>query len=325
MARDVKAEKAALRAEMLAKRNAMTADEVAAKSAAITAEVLALRTYQEASTVCGYMAIGNEVRTREILLDALAAGKTVLLPRVQKNPKRLSLHAVTSLDDLVPGPYGILEPGGDVPEHELTTGDFCFVPGLAYDTLGYRLGYGGGFYDRLIEPAEKLSVGFYALSFLQQLVSVVPTQANDQVIDYIVTEAGMIDCHSTFDSEDSLRLRNMTFYGYHGVNESEREQGIRFAVDVQMTFDLQHPGLTDDITATVNYPAVYRFIDELQKSRQFHLFEALAEAIARGILREFSLVRRLTVAVRKFNPPVGGVMDAFEVEITRYRSWQHRV
>jgi 5-formyltetrahydrofolate cyclo-ligase len=324
MSEEMRAMKAALRAEMLARRNAMTADAVAANSAAIAAEVLASRAYHNAAVVAAYMAIGNEVRTDAILRDALSAGKTVLLPRVHKNPQRLSLHAVSDFDALVPGPYGILEPPANAPEADPATVDVFLVPGVAFDDHGNRLGYGAGYYDSVLPHECPSAHKVIALAHWLQLMPTIPTESHDHPMDFIATELGVLDCRGIF-LEDQLRLNNMTFYGHHGVYDSEREQGIRFAVDVELSVNAQVAGLSDDLTKTVNYPAVYRFIDELQRSRQFHLFEALAEAIARGILREFPQVMGLTVTARKFNPPVGGVMDAFEVEITRFRQCKRQI
>jgi dihydroneopterin aldolase len=142
----------------------------------------------------------------------------------------------------------------------------------------------------------------------------------DITMDRIVTERGVIDCARARREGDWLRLRNMAFYGHHGAYAHEREAGIRLAIDVDLRLDLQVPGHTDDLVATVDYPAIYRLIAHLQSTQSFHLLESLATRVADAILAEFPAVAETRLRIRKFNPPVGGPMDAFEVELGRERT-----
>ncbi len=115
---------------------------------------------------------------------------------------------------------------------------------------------------------------------------------------------------------DRLILRNMIFYGYHGVFAAEKELGQRFEVDVELHLDLRQAGVNDDLEATINYVEVYTLIKELVEEREFNLVEALAEAIADALITAYSL-EEVVVRVRKPQPPVGGLMDCFAVEIRR--------
>ncbi len=115
---------------------------------------------------------------------------------------------------------------------------------------------------------------------------------------------------------DKLILKNMIFYGYHGVYAAEKELGQRIEVDVEMELALHAAGVNDDLETTINYAEVYSLIKELVEEKDFNLIEALAHAIAEAILSTYSLTE-ITVRVRKPNPPVGGVMDYFAVEINR--------
>lgn len=115
---------------------------------------------------------------------------------------------------------------------------------------------------------------------------------------------------------DCIRLRNMVFYTHHGVLAAEREMGQRLEVDVELRLDLSEPGSTDNLAATVDYAAVYALVRRVVEEQRLNLIEAVAEAVARGILSACR-PEQVTVRVRKPNPPVGGVVDCAEVEVVR--------
>ena len=117
---------------------------------------------------------------------------------------------------------------------------------------------------------------------------------------------------------DCIRIINMTFYGHHGVEESERELGGRFAVDVELYLDLEPAGSTDDLTKTVDYKAVYKLVREMESARNYELVEALAHDVAESIIAQFA-VDEVVVRVRKQSVPLGGLIDYTEAEICRTR------
>jgi dihydroneopterin aldolase len=118
---------------------------------------------------------------------------------------------------------------------------------------------------------------------------------------------------------DCIRLVNMTFYGHHGVDDSERRLGGRFAMDVELVRDLTEAGRTDDLTQTADYKAVYELIRRIEAGRKYLLMEALAHDVAEAILREFA-VDEVTVRTRKQSVPLGGLVDYTEVEMTRRKA-----
>jgi dihydroneopterin aldolase len=120
-------------------------------------------------------------------------------------------------------------------------------------------------------------------------------------------------------SSDRIRLANIIFYGHHGVDEAERAMGRRFAVDVELELDLRAAAAEDDLARTADYAAVYRLVREVGTASRFSLVETLAERIAQRVLAEHEQVRSVTVRARKQEPPVGGLMDHVEVELTRDR------
>jgi len=115
---------------------------------------------------------------------------------------------------------------------------------------------------------------------------------------------------------DKIRIVNMTFYGHHGVGESERNLGGKFAIDVEVGLDLRAAGQADDLSKTTDYKAVYETVARVHGSRRYQLLEALAHDTAEAILNNFE-VEEVTVRVRKTSVPLGGLIDYSEVEITR--------
>jgi dihydroneopterin aldolase len=113
-----------------------------------------------------------------------------------------------------------------------------------------------------------------------------------------------------------IRLKNMQFYGFHGVNESEKHLGGRFEVDVEMQLSLKSASQTDDLNKTINYESIYKTVDTCVKKDKFYLIEALANSIAKDILKDHP-IDSIMVRVRKPHAPVNGVLDTIEVEIER--------
>lgn len=162
-------------------------------SRSVQERVLQFSPYLDSTSVALYSPIRNEVATERIRDHALAGGKRLFYPRLgQKN--RLDLVRITSPLELQSGRYGILEPVG---EERLSTGDaeglIIFVPGLAFDLHGNRLGRGKGCYDRLIRQIGDHAV-FVALAYEFQVAEAVPVECWDQKVNYIITERRVIDC-----------------------------------------------------------------------------------------------------------------------------------
>jgi len=116
-----------------------------------------------------------------------------------------------------------------------------------------------------------------------------------------------------------IRLQNLAFYAYHGVMQDEQNLGGKFEVDVDMQCDISAAAESDALKKTVDYETVYAFVQKTVLSRKYYLLEALAHAIGRGLIREFYNIESVTIRVRKPHPPVKGVVDYVEVEITQSR------
>jgi 5-formyltetrahydrofolate cyclo-ligase len=140
------------------------------------------------STVSAYVAIGDEADPAPLLEALRARGHAIALPRVTGRGKPLDFHRHDQGKALVPGGFGLSEPARDWPQAEP---DVLIVPLLAFDALGYRIGYGAGFYDRTLAKLRAarhvLAVGF---AFAGQEFETVPHDENDQRLDWVVTENG---------------------------------------------------------------------------------------------------------------------------------------
>ena len=194
--------KQAIRKRMIQLRMQQAPSDARRKSERIAVHLLASPLFSNARTVLAYATTRSEVQTLAILEKAIShPAKTLSLPRVT-DPAALAMDAyrVTSLRDLVPGSFGIPEP---VPARaalvEPGTIDLVLVPGLAFDRSGHRLGYGKGFYDVYLKRLRKSSQNSskaiaVGVCFAFQLAALVPADAHDVAVDYVVTEDGLLSC-----------------------------------------------------------------------------------------------------------------------------------
>ncbi|MBO8136993.1 MAG: dihydroneopterin aldolase [Desulfotomaculum sp.] len=117
---------------------------------------------------------------------------------------------------------------------------------------------------------------------------------------------------------DKIIMKNLIFYGYHGVLPEEQVLGQEFVVDLELFLNLKPAGETDDLDTSVNYLNVYKLVHEIVTLKKYNLLEALAEKIAREILDNYP-VEQINVRVKKPNAPIPGIFDYMAVEITRKR------
>ena len=177
-------EKKALRTYIRQTERTLDPAYKAESSEAICRCVLALEEYRAAGTVFAFAGTVHEIDTSLLLKETLAAGKTLVLPRCAEG-HALDLCVVTSMDELVPGMYGILEPKADCALVTPADIDFAVVPCLSFDRRGRRLGQGGGYYDRFFDRYH----GPAALLCREKLLSdQVPMEEHDKRFSLIVTE-----------------------------------------------------------------------------------------------------------------------------------------
>lgn len=119
--------------------------------------------------------------------------------------------------------------------------------------------------------------------------------------------------------KNSILLQNMTFYGFHGVHEYERELGQRFYVDVEMETDFSKPAQSDDLNDAVDYTRVYGKVKDIVENRRFNLLEGLATHLTEVILVEYPAIKEVTVRIRKAVLPIHGQFDFMQVQANKRR------
>ena len=141
--------KAELRKKILQEMKALSQEQKHAMDRVLTERFLQHPFYQEAKTIATYLSFTHEFQTQELIERALKDGKKVLIPKTY--PKGRMEFVVYDPQQLVKTSFGLLEPQGDLEVVEPSQIDLIHVPGLAFTTEGYRIGYGGGYYDRYLE------------------------------------------------------------------------------------------------------------------------------------------------------------------------------
>ncbi|MGB5366799.1 MAG: 5-formyltetrahydrofolate cyclo-ligase [Polyangiales bacterium] len=180
--------KQALRNQMRMVRGALPQSACEARSAEIRKRLVGVAELERAATVLAFASIGSEVQTRPIIEEAWSAGKRVALPRVDGD--ELRLHLIHSQAPLTVGAFSVPEPAEDAPVIEPDEIDFALIPGLALDPRGYRIGYGGGYYDRLIPRLSNACTCAVGYDF--QLISEVPELPFDVSVDLVITDCRVI-------------------------------------------------------------------------------------------------------------------------------------
>lgn len=175
---------------MRASRGAIDEDERARSVREVERLLLALPQLRAAETVLLFYSFGSEVDTDELIRDILGAGKRLYLPYLDGDT--MEAAEVHRGDLLVPTEYGPREPERLEPVDPSAIG-LVIAPGLAFDRRGFRLGYGGGHYDRYLARLRPGAVRV-GIGFASQVVERVPEEAFDERLHLIVTDREVIDC-----------------------------------------------------------------------------------------------------------------------------------
>ncbi|MBM4166315.1 MAG: dihydroneopterin aldolase [Ignavibacteria bacterium] len=116
---------------------------------------------------------------------------------------------------------------------------------------------------------------------------------------------------------DIIRIKNASFYAYHGVEQDEQNLGGKFEVDVELGCAIAEAETRDSLKRTVDYEKVYALVYTTITEKKYFLLETLANHLAGKILESFHQVVTVVVKIRKPHPPVKGVVDFVEVEVNR--------
>jgi 5-formyltetrahydrofolate cyclo-ligase len=179
-------DKRTLRSAMLAWRGALSEDERRAAADGLVATFEREQPFETPAVVSGFWPIKEEIDIRPLLMEFHNTGCQLVLPVVQGKGKPLLFRAWRPGDPLEQGVFGTLQPS---PRRETLEPDALIVPLLACDEEGWRLGYGGGFYDRTLAGLRaKKTVTAVGVGFNDQLVPEVPHGPSDQRLDWLLTD-----------------------------------------------------------------------------------------------------------------------------------------
>lgn len=191
----VNSEKQKMRGEIRERLRAMTPATKAEASLVICQVAANLPAFLKSRCVALFAPLASEPDIHPLIEEAWAQGKRVVMPLMIKHGSipELDWHEVASWDEVVvPGPFGLREPDPlrcrRVPMSEL---DCAFMPGMAFDDTGFRLGRGGGFYDQFLSRTPA-ALPCFGLFFSAQKVDHVPRETHDQRLREIITEDGLL-------------------------------------------------------------------------------------------------------------------------------------
>ena len=173
-----------LRKELIAKRRAVT--NKAQKNEAIVNNLLNSEYYRSADTILCFASTEDEINTDAIINSAICDGKTLALPYCTDKSGHMQFYIITSPADLTKGSFGIREP--DITKCkrlESYDNSIIIVPALAYAKDGFRIGYGGGYYDRFLTEYNGVCVG---ICYDEMLLDKIPADSYDLPVDIIVTQ-----------------------------------------------------------------------------------------------------------------------------------------
>jgi 5-formyltetrahydrofolate cyclo-ligase len=184
--------KAELRKKMIYFRDSLSMEERNTKSHAIKTQLTKLKAYQDAEVIFVYVSFRSEVDTRCFIKRAKKDGKRIAVPVSIPKGKVLQPCEISSLDDLVPGTWGILEPiKGNCRPVDSKEIDLAVVPGLAFDYCFHRLGYGAGYYDRFL-PSLRKETTKVGIGYDFQLLDRIPVEEFDVPLSGIITEVRLL-------------------------------------------------------------------------------------------------------------------------------------
>lgn len=193
-------EKRRLRRLLAARRREVPPAMARAAGVALSRRMASTPEFIAARRVALYVSLPDELPTEPLFEECRRIGKRVMAPRIVSD--RLEFAAIAGLDELRPGRYGIAEPHPGVPAERMGARDLVFVPGVAFDLHGNRLGRGGGFYDRAFGGEGPLPVRF-GVAYAFQLIEHVPHGPEDGRVDAIVTEQGIYRIASELENDES--------------------------------------------------------------------------------------------------------------------------
>lgn len=184
-----------LRRELLARRDRIPPEVRNIKNSLIRDRLISSRYFQDSSVIFSFASFRSEVDTFGIMEESFRSGKKVVVPKVDPENHQLILCEIHGTGELEAGYMGIPEPAriADERRADIDSVDLVIIPGAGFDPEGNRIGYGGGYYDRLLSGLMN-QVAVVAPAFEEQIVDMVPSETHDIKVSVIVTDRRLIEC-----------------------------------------------------------------------------------------------------------------------------------
>ena len=177
-------QKVTLRRELKKMRNALSLEQMQFCDGKIRERLFSLKEFIAAKVIFCYISFGSEVDTAEIINKCLLKKKSVCVPKIQEGV--MQAVKIDSMSNLLKTAYGYLEPSsGQIIKSEKI--DLAIVPALAFNKEGYRVGYGGGYYDRFLDGFFGTSIGIIRDEFI---LDKIPLEPQDRRVDIIISQSG---------------------------------------------------------------------------------------------------------------------------------------
>ncbi len=186
-------DKTEVRKELLRKRDCIPPEVRKVKNRLIRERLLSLDEFKNATIIFFFASFRTEVDTAELIKTSLSTGKRVVLPKVEKDSQELRLYEIRDFGELSPGYLGIPEPLVREGQMSINDVDLVIIPGAGFDISGSRIGYGGGYYDRLLAGLQK-PVPVIAPAYEEQVVDLIPSEPHDIKVQIIATDSRLIRC-----------------------------------------------------------------------------------------------------------------------------------
>lgn len=189
----IRTDKSSIREKMLGVRNNLTSHQIQSMSRDIFNTFIKLDKVQESPIIMAYLSFGSEVNADYIIEWAWSNNKRVVVPVCLPKTRRMIPSIIDSFQQVEPGYFGIRQPKKEF-LRPVNKGiiDIIVVPAVAFDRRGYRIGYGGGYYDRFLAEIKEKAIKI-GLAFQCQLVSRLQVDKYDIPVDLIVTDKDVID------------------------------------------------------------------------------------------------------------------------------------
>ncbi|MBE6761165.1 MAG: 5-formyltetrahydrofolate cyclo-ligase [Ruminococcaceae bacterium] len=188
---DIRKYKIELREQCRNRRKNLNVEQKNEMDCSIAENVRRLYQYRSAKVIMVYVSTSIEVDTFKIIENALMDGKQVAVPRCIPQTRQMEFHYITSVEQLAPGSFSVLEPPEHYPIVSDFTGALMLVPGFMFDCFGFRLGYGKGYYDRYLSRYNGAAVG---LCYSEELRAHMHHGRYDRAVDAVVSEKWIRRC-----------------------------------------------------------------------------------------------------------------------------------